>query len=125
MDLNKIAKIEGMGKRSAEKMKKELDAHKEMTLAKFIAGYNIEGVGEKVIENIIKFYNFKTISDFFGSTSSQRFVCDGVGDVISTKLAEGLKALRFYFFRLLLIVWLFHPLLFSFDLPAVKFHHTK
>lgn len=94
MDLNKIAKIEGMGKRSAEKMKKELDAHKEITLAKFIAGYNIEGVGEKVIENIIKFYNFKTLNDFFGSTSSQRFVCDGVGDVISTKLAEGLKALK-------------------------------
>ena len=94
MDLNKIAKIEGMGKRSAEKMKKELDAHKEMTLAKFIAGYNIEGVGEKVIENIIKFYNFKTLNDFFGSTSSQRFVCDGVGDVISKKLAEGLKALK-------------------------------
>ena len=60
MDLNKIAKIEGMGKRSAEKMKKELDAHKEITLAKFIAGYNIEGVG----------------------------------DVISTKLAEGLNALK-------------------------------
>jgi DNA ligase (NAD+) len=94
MDLNKIAKIEGMGKRSAEKMKKELDAHKEMTLAKFIAGYNIEGVGEKVIENIIKFYNFKTLSDFYVSTSSQRFVCDGVGSVISTKLSEGLKALK-------------------------------
>ena len=94
MNLNKIASIEGMGMRSAEKMKKELDAHKEMTLAKFVAGYNIEGVGEKVIENIIKFYNFKTLSDFYGSTSSQRFVCDGVGSVISKKLAEGLKALK-------------------------------
>ena len=94
MDLKKIANIEGMGMRSAEKMKKQLDAHKEMTLAKFIAGYNIEGIGEKVIENIIKFYNFKTLSDFYGSTSSQRFVCDGVGDTISTKLAQGLEVLR-------------------------------
>ena len=94
MNLNKIAAIEGMGMRSAEKMKKELDAHKTMTLAKFVAGYNIEGVGEKVIENIIKFYSFKTLDDFFGSTSSQRFVCDGVGSVISKKLHEGLKALK-------------------------------
>lgn len=94
MDLKKIANIEGMGVRSAEKMKKELDAHKTMTLAKFIAGYNIEGVGEKVIENIIKFYNFKTLNDFYGSTSSQRFVCDGVGSVISKKLAEGLKVFK-------------------------------
>ena len=53
MNLNKIANIEGMGMRSAEKMKKQLDAHKEMTLAKFIAGYNIDGIGEKVIENIV------------------------------------------------------------------------
>ena len=95
MDLNKIAKIEGMGKRSAEKMKKELDAHKEITLAKFIAGYNIEGVGEKVIENIISSKNFKNFKDFFAySKSPTRFTCDGVGDVISTKLAEGLNALK-------------------------------
>lgn len=95
MDLNKIAKIEGMGKRSAEKMKKELDAHKTMTLAKFIAGYNIEGVGEKVIENIISSKKFKNFDDFFAySNSPTRFTCDGVGDVISTKLAEGLKALK-------------------------------
>lgn len=94
MDLNKIAKIEGMGKRSAEKMNKELDAHKEMTLAKFIAGYNIEGVGEKVIENIISSKKFTNFDDFFASKSPVRFTCDGVGDVISTKLAEGLKALK-------------------------------
>lgn len=94
MNLNKIANIEGMGMRSAEKMQKELDAHKTMTLAKFIAGYNIEGVGEKVIESIIKFYSFKTLDDFFGSTSSQRFVCDGVGSVISKKLHEGLKLFK-------------------------------
>ena len=94
MNLNKIANIEGMGMRSAEKMQKELDAHKTMTLAKFIAGYNIEGVGEKVIESIIKFYSFKTLDDFFSSTSSQRFVCDGVGSVISKKLHEGLKLFK-------------------------------
>ena len=76
-------------------MKKELDVHKEITLAKFIAGYNIEGVGEKVIENIISSKNFKNFKDFFAySKSPTRFTCDGVGDVISTKLAEGLNALK-------------------------------
>jgi DNA ligase (NAD+) len=91
MNLNKIASIEGMGMRSAEKMKKELDAHKEMTLAKFVAGYNIEGVGEKVIENIINSYGFKTLEDLINAKS---FVCDGVGEVISNKLVAGLKALK-------------------------------
>ena len=94
MDLEKIATIPGFGVRSAEKMKKELDAHKTMTLAKFIAGYNIDSIGEKVIENIIKFYGFKKFEDFFGSNSSQRFVCDGVAAITSKKLHEGLKMLK-------------------------------
>ena len=91
MDLEKIASLNGFGVRSAQKMKKELDAHKTMTLAKFIAGYNIESIGEKVIDNIIKFYGFKKFEDFFGSNSSQRFVCDGVASITSKKLHEGLK----------------------------------
>jgi DNA ligase (NAD+) len=94
LDLNKIASLDRFGKRSAEKMKKQIDTHKEMTLAKFIAGYNIEGVGEKVINNIIQFYSIKKFEDFFKSDSSQRFVCDGVGSTISKKLHEGLKALK-------------------------------
>lgn len=95
MDLDKIASIDRMGKRSAAKMKKELDSHKEMTLAQFIAGYNIEGVGERVIENIINAKKYKTFNDFFAYAESPlRFVCDGVGDTISTKLAQGLEALR-------------------------------
>ena len=95
MDLDKIANIERMGKRSAAKMKKELDSHKEMTLAKFVAGYNIDGVGETVIDNIIKAKGFKSFGDFFAySKTPNRFVCDGVGDIISTKLATGLDALR-------------------------------
>lgn len=91
MDLEKIAALTGFGVRSAQKMKKELDAHKTMTLAKFIAGYNIESIGEKVIENIIKFYGWKKFEDFFGSESSQRFVCDGVASITSKKLHDGLK----------------------------------
>ena len=94
MDLDKIASIERMGKRSAAKMKKELDSHKEMTLAQFVVGYNIDGVGETVIDNIIKAKGFKTFGDFFASKTLNRFVCDGVGDIISTKLANGLDALR-------------------------------
>ena len=94
LDLKKIASLDRFGKRSAEKMQKQIDTHKEMTLAKFIAGYNIEGVGEKVIQNIIQTYSIKKFEDFFASDSSQRFVCDGVGSTISKKLHEGLNALK-------------------------------
>ena len=44
---------EGFGEKSVEKIKKNVNAHKEMTLAQFVAGFNIEDVGQKVIQKAI------------------------------------------------------------------------
>lgn len=70
---------------------REIDAHREMTLAKFIAGYNIAGIGEKQVQKVIDFYSIKDFKGFFWSDSSQRFVCDGIGAVLSQKLSKGLE----------------------------------
>lgn len=70
---------------------REIDAHREMTLAKFIAGYNIAGIGEKQVQKVIDFYSIKDFEGFFWSDSSQRFVCDGIGAVLSQKLSKGLE----------------------------------
>lgn len=91
MDLKAIAELEGFGKRSAEKMKKQLDAHLEMTLAEFVAGYNIEGCGEKMITKIIETYN---ITDLNGLLKLKSYECEGVGKTISDKLATGLANLK-------------------------------
>ena len=70
---------------------KEIDAHREMTLAKFIAGYNIAGIGEKQVQKVIDFYSIKEFEGFFWSDNTQRFVCDGIGAVLSQKLSKGLE----------------------------------
>lgn len=70
---------------------REVDAHREMSLAKFIAGYNIPGIGEKQIQKVIDFYSVKDFNDLFWSDNSQRFVCDGIGSVLSQKLSKGLE----------------------------------
>lgn len=70
---------------------REIDAHREMTLAKFIAGYNIAGIGEKQVQKVIDFYSIKDFNGLFWSDSSQRFVCDGIGAVLSQKLSKGLE----------------------------------
>lgn len=72
-------------------IRKEFDAHREMSLAKFIAGYNIAGIGEKQVQKVIDFYSIKEFEGFFWSDSSQRFVCDGIGSVLSQKLSKGLE----------------------------------
>lgn len=72
-------------------IRKEFNAHREMSLAKFIAGYNIAGIGEKQVQKVIDFYSIKEFEGFFWSDSSQRFVCDGIGSVLSQKLSKGLE----------------------------------
>ena len=72
-------------------IRKEFVAHREMSLAKFIAGYNIAGIGEKQVQKVIDFYSIKEFGGFFWSDSSQRFVCDGIGSVLSQKLSKGLE----------------------------------
>ena len=72
-------------------IRKEFGAHREMSLAKFIAGYNIAGIGEKQVQKVIDFYTIKEFSGFFWSDSSQRFVCDGIRSVLSQKLSKGLE----------------------------------
>ncbi|MBR4792228.1 MAG: hypothetical protein IK038_14000 [Bacteroidaceae bacterium] len=72
-------------------IRKEFGAHREMSLAQFIAGYNIAGIGEKQVQKVIDFYSIKEFSGFFWSDSSQRFICDGIGSVLSQKLSKGLE----------------------------------
>lgn len=72
-------------------IRKEFGAHRDMTLAQLIAGYNIAGIGEKQVQKVIDFYSIKEFEGFFWSDSSQRFVCDGIGSVLSQKLSKGLE----------------------------------
>lgn len=72
-----------------ENIKKEINSHKKMTLAKLIAGYNIPGLGEKQIIKIISAKNIKDLEGFVGQNQF-RFVCDGIGDILSVKLHNGI-----------------------------------
>ena len=68
----------------------ELDSHRDITLAKLIAGYNITGIGEKQVAKIISAKNINSIKDFKGDIQT-RFICDGIGDVLSIKLHYGIE----------------------------------
>ena len=70
---------------------REINSHKEMTLAKFVAGYNIAGIGEKQIQKVIDSCSVKDFGGFFRSDDPLRFVCDGIGEVLSQKLSKGLE----------------------------------
>lgn len=93
IDWNKVANLEGLGERSAEKLRVNLyKATESMTLAKFIANFNIEDIGESIVASIIE---QKKISSFeeLKNLSIRDLTCKGVGETTAEKLYNGIKAL--------------------------------
>lgn len=91
-DFSVIASWPGFGERSAEIYQKNIGKATQATLAKFIAGYNIGDIGEKVIQKIIDAKEIKSLEEF-KSLSNIDLVCDGVGIKTTTKLIEGMSKL--------------------------------
>ena len=84
---------EGFGEKSVEKIKKNVNAHKEMTLAQFIAGFNIEDIGQKVIQKAIDITGSKTIEDLLNASKSS-FLTEGISEITAGKIFEGLQSLK-------------------------------
>lgn len=89
---DKIKMLSGFGEKSAENIRKSINKKKEIPLSLFISGFNIEDVGERVSDKIIKKIGATKIEDLFSKTSYLDFVTDGIGDLTANKFREGLLA---------------------------------
>lgn len=89
---DKIKTLSGFGEKSAENIRKSINKKKEIPLSLFISGFNIEDVGERVSDKIIKKIGATKIEDLFSKTSYHDFVTDGIGDLTANKFKEGLQA---------------------------------
>ena len=92
-DYSKIAEIDGLGMKSAQKFKSNIDAKRQMPLAKFIAGFYIQGLGERQIQKII---DANQIESYFQllEKKPEQLVCEGIGLTTATKLYRGLASLE-------------------------------
>lgn len=93
LDFEKIASMEGFGQRSADIYKKNIGKAKKTTLAKFISGFNIDSIGEQIIQKIIDAKSYTTLEDFFNAKALD-LVCEGVGEKTANKLCEGIQSLK-------------------------------
>ena len=89
---DKIKMLSGFGEKSAENIRKSINKKKEIPLSLFISGFNIEDVGERISDKIIKKIGATKIEDLFSKTSYHDFVTDGIGDLTANKFKEGLQA---------------------------------
>lgn len=96
--VNKVLSAE-LGK-NWDNIKEQIKTHTEATIAQFISGYNITGIGEKQVQKVLDSHHIMFIEDLFKNLNGfvnydlipTRFTCDGIGEILSRKLHDGLEA---------------------------------
>ena len=90
IDYKKVAELEGFGTSSAENIRKNLNAVKEVGLADFIAGFNIPSIGSQIVQKIIDGTHKKTLDELV-ELKVEDCICPGVGEETARKFVNGLK----------------------------------
>ncbi len=87
-----LSSFERMGDVLARKILRNLAARNEVSLAEFVAGLDIEGVGELVTEKAVA-AGFDTLEKLRAATPEELSAVDGFGEILARTLSEGLRAL--------------------------------
>jgi len=78
--------LEGFAEISANKLAKEIEAHRTIELGRFINGLGIRHVGEETANDLAK--AFGSIDAFRHATKDEMHKIDGIGDVVADSVVE-------------------------------------
>jgi len=87
-----LAVYERMGETLAQKILRNLAARDEVSLARFVAGFDIEGIGELNVEKAVA-AGFDSLEKLRSASLDDLASIDGLGDITAKTIAEGLAAL--------------------------------
>lgn len=93
LEVDELASYERMGEASATKIVQNLRARDAVTLAEFVAGFDIEGLGLLSMEKV-QAAGFDTLERLRAATTEELSGIDGFGDIMAEALAAGLVELR-------------------------------
>ena len=88
-----LTRFERMGDTLARKILRNLRDVKEIPLARFVAGFNIEGVGELIMEKIVG-AGYDTLARLFAATPDGLVAVQGIGEITGQAVVDGLRQLR-------------------------------
>jgi len=88
-----ITVFERMGEGIAQKALRNLYSVKEISLSKFIAGFNIEGIGELIAEKVIQ-EGFDTLEKIRKASVYELSSVEGIGESTAEVLKEGVELLN-------------------------------
>ncbi|MDR0584808.1 MAG: NAD-dependent DNA ligase LigA [Treponema sp.] len=85
-----LAEYERMGELSAAKVVRHIQSRRELSLAAFIAGFDLEGVAETTMEKVAA-AGFNTLQKLRAATTAELAEVYGLGEITAAVIVEGLK----------------------------------
>jgi len=92
LKISDLTRFEGVKDTSARKALDNLFAVKEISLAKFIAGFNIENIGEDLTQRVVE-AGFDTLDKIKEASIHQISQVDGFAELTATYLLNGINKL--------------------------------
>lgn len=93
LTVDQLADIDRMGRLSAAKALRSLHSKKEITLSAFIAGFDIEGIGETMTDKLVQ-AGFTTLDSLFRASGDDFAAVYQFGPVLAGELSSSLEKLR-------------------------------
>lgn len=88
-----LAELDGLGNKSATKIIASIQGRRTVRLAKFIAGFDIENIGETLIEKLVE-AGFDTLDTLLKATEEDIAAVHGFAQITAKTLSEGLIECR-------------------------------
>ena len=85
-----LAAYERMGELSAAKVIRHIRSKRELSLSAFVAGFDLEGVGELIMEKAVS-SGFDSLEKLFAATVEDLASIHGLGEITAGIIAQGLK----------------------------------
>ncbi len=93
LTLAELSALDRMGDLSAAKVLKSLRSKGEVSLTEFVAGFDIEGIGETMVEKLVA-AGYDTLDKLFDAEESAIAGVYQFGEIMARSLKEGLTAAR-------------------------------
>ena len=85
-----LAEFERMGELSAAKVVRHIQSKYELSLSAFVAGFNLEGVGELIMEKAVS-AGFDTLEKLRSASAEDLSAVHGIGEITAKIIAQGLQ----------------------------------
>lgn len=86
IDYERIASLEGMGKKSADNMRNAVEKSKQNDLSKLIFAFGIRHIGQKASKLLAD--NFKTLDNVMNATKDEILTIEGFGEIMADSVVE-------------------------------------